>query len=207
MQIREWRAARRIVHPIVKPTIAHEDIRVGHAGARDRRRVAASRLFQAGIDRTALGIVHSDDCGLTRVLALKKPALGRDVPRHASVTVEVVGAQIEQHRNIGSQRRSEIDLVGGQLNHVSAVAGQLREVKNRYSDIAANSDRNAARLKQMARQNRRCGFSVGAGNRRDLADGFFAGKQFDIPDDVAIRIAGRDHERMRRRMVKRDPRT
>ncbi len=121
-----------------------------------------------------------------------QPLLDRCIILHCPMPVDMIRRQVEMNANARRQRRREIDLERGALDHVDAVIGRRLQREDCRANIAAHLHVAARLAQDMRNERRRGGFSVGAGDghegcvRRDL--GALAAEQLDIADDLDARL-------------------
>ena len=101
-------------------------------------------------------IVNPDDRGLLRFAAREDPGLGCNVVREITVTLDVIGRNVEQNRDVTDQRANQIELEGRKLQHVDAVIFHRIEIEHGRADIAAQLDIQTGLLEQMRSQCRSC---------------------------------------------------
>ena len=66
-------------------------------------------------------------------LVAEDALLGLDIARHAAVAVEMVGRDVQQHRDVERQAAGEFELIGTQLQHVNSVLARAPRAAARGS--------------------------------------------------------------------------
>ena len=66
-------------------------------------------------------------------------ALDAGISVDAVIAVEMIGADVEQHGDVAIEAMGQIDLIGGQLEHIDAALRQRLLAEDRKADIAAPS--------------------------------------------------------------------
>ena len=130
--------------------------------------------------------------------------LGRDIPVHVAVPVEMVGGDVEQHRDIEGERLDQVELKRTRLQNINPVRAERRQRQRRRAEIAADFDPLSGLAENVADQRRRRRFAVGAGNPDITRRRLRASEQFDIADDLDPGLAGTHHCRMRLGKGQRD---
>ena len=124
-----------------------------------------------GIGHGAAVIIIAADNGRTiRRQHIEKPAFGRDISSHVTMPVEVVGAQICQHRDIGRKRFKQVNLIRRQFQHINRrrVFGGALKIQHRMADIAAEPHRSPAGGQKMRDERACCRLAIGARDRNDF---------------------------------------
>ena len=108
---------------------------------------------------------------------------------------------IEQNTNGRVEGGSQVDLIGGNFDHIDAVAAQRCEREDRGSDIAANLGVAASDAQEMSGKRRGRRFAVGAGDGDEWDVGglapTLATEQFDIADHLDCCGSGQQDRPMR----------
>ena len=149
------------------------------------RRDAA--LDQLGIDGARRLVVDADHGAVADLLAGEDVLLGGDIARQIAMAIDVVGRDVEPHRDMGVEGLQQFELVGRQLQHVEAALAQRRQVERAAADIAADLAAHAGLGEDMADQRRRRRLAVGAGDGDEPRLVLGARQQLDVADD---RLAG-----------------
>ena len=154
-----------------------------------------------------VAVVDADHRAAARLDARRHQRLERGVVRHGAMAVEMILADVEQHADRGLERRRQIDLIGGDFQHVSAAGGEGRQRQGGHADIAAHLHVAAGRGQQMRGERGGGRLAVGAGDgdqRAILAvGGALAAEQFDVADDVDLGLVRQPHAPMRLRVGER----
>ena len=108
-----------------------------------------------------LGLVHANN-STVRAALRKKPPLGRKIPAHPVMTVQMVRREVGKHRNIRRQRPRQLGLIGAELKHNHIARQWLINVQNPTANIARQLCCLARRLNQMGNQSRCRRFAVRA---------------------------------------------
>src|SRR5690606_23857982 len=95
---------------------------------------------QVGVNPLAPGVVCPDQGDSAVLLRGEYPRLGRNIPLHAAVPVEVVGTDVGQDGHVGGEGGGQVQLVAGDLDDVDGVRGRLRQGQDADADIAADVD-------------------------------------------------------------------
>jgi hypothetical protein len=109
------------------------------------------------------------------------------------IPVEMVGGDIQQHRNVAIEALREVDLIARQLEHIDAAFWQRVLGEDRQADVAAHRRRHARGLEDVVDERGRRRFAVGAGDADDLVRrelGAGAGEELDVADDFEARLTG-----------------
>ncbi len=116
----------------------------------------------------------------------------------------MIGGEIGQHRHVRREAGRQIDLIGGNLQHIDRPGRGRSQIERGPADIAADLGGVAAGGQDMADQRGRRRFAVGAGHRNHgravrLTCGAtdFAHEDFEIADDLDAGLARGNHHRMR----------
>jgi hypothetical protein len=117
-----------------------------------------------------------------------------------------VGRDVEEHGDVESERRDQLELERAQLQHIGAVGAERLEAERRRPEIAADLDGLSGSSENVADQRRRGRFAVGAGDADGVRVRLRAAQQFDIADDRHAGGAGARHRRVRRGEAVRDTR-
>ena len=123
----------------------------------------------------------------------EQPRLGRGIGLEPVITVEMIGRDVEQHRDIAIERLRQVDLIARQLQHIDAALRQRLLLKDRQPDVSAESRRNAGGLQNVVDQRDGSGLTVRAGNADDLVRrqrGARLGEELDVADDGRVFGAG-----------------
>ena len=173
---------------IIQHAIHDKDAAPQHFANRDRPGGDALAR-QLGENRRAIAVIHADN-GLT-VLGhlMEKPLLDGGIILHAAVTVDMVGREVRQQRDIGFEAGRQVNLEAGHFQHIKTARARRRQFQHRVADIAADLGIKSGMGQDMADQRRGGGFAVcaGDGDHRGAArlcgiGADFAGEQFDIAD-------------------------
>ena len=158
----------------------------------NQKTCARVRLGQSG----AGGIICIQDCEIFRLLVLKDARLGVGVGLERAVAVEVIGRDVEHHRNSRTKRLDRLQLETRYLEHHDGVGLRLLDQGNcRRADIAADRSREAARRDNFTRQSRGRCLSVRPGDSDDVL-GQKLGCQLNLTDHGLAHRAGL-HQRRR----------
>jgi hypothetical protein len=179
------------------------------------------RPLQPVGDRAADGVVDADHRGAAFFHPRKHPRLDGGIGLKRAVAVEMVGGDVEKAGGVGRKLRREIDLEGGQLEHIDEIRGKRLKIKHRLADIAAERHTLARFAEQMGGERRRGRFAIGASDHHDPAGRAFlcmlAKEELGVADDLHTSLpraghgpmrvwmrqgnAGREHERGEARPV------
>ena len=151
---------------------------------RNRNDLAAAAAGKLGVDAAADVVVDADNRSLRRSPAREDAGLGRDVVREVTVALDVVRRDVEQHRDVAHQRADQVELEGGELQHVDAVLLQRLEIEHGNADVAAELHLAARRLQQMRGKRAGCRLAVGTGDAHDPARRARAGKELHVADHL-----------------------
>ncbi len=183
-------------HPRSKPSAAapRPDTRTTFLPARAMRVGRCACPIVVDADHRSIGICD-------------QPLLDGGVILHRAMAVEVIFRHVKQNTDGGFQRGREIDLVGGNLQHVGAIFRERLERQCRHADIAAHLRIAAGAFEQVINQRRGGRFAVGAGDGDERASsagfGALAAKQFNVADDLDLGGARQRRGPMRLRMRER----
>ena len=162
------------------------------------QRLAAARPLAQG-HRTCLRIAHSEHGVAIGVLHREQSCLGACIIGKIGITIEMVGRDVEQGRDVARQRLRDIDLVARQFEHVDPVRGQRILAEDRLADIAPHQARHARLFEQVVDQRGGGRLAVGPGNPDDAVRRKLVAhlrKQLDIADQRDVRALGRGDDRM-----------
>ena len=141
-------------------------------------------------NRPARLILSRDHRDMPRRLHREQPRLARHIAFEPIVAVEMIGRDVEQHRDIAVEAIGQVDLIAGQFQHIDAhplqVRLQRRLAQHRQADIAAHDCRIARLFDDMMDQRRRGRLAIGAGDADDLVRRQRRpgeSEQFDVADD------------------------
>ena len=110
----------------------------------------------------------------------------------------MVGVQIQEHRNPGSEGRGELELKTGDLDHMNRFRCRVFDLRaQRRADIAADQRRPPPCLQHPPKQHRRCRLALRAGDRHDPA-AQPSRRQLDLTDDGRTVIPSHIQHRQRR---------
>ena len=124
------------------------------------------------------------------VLRGKDALLGQRVVLKGAVPVEMIGRDVQDHRDLRMELFRAFELEAGNLQHrPRAFAALIDEAHHRHADVAGDQRRQTRLLQDFAGQRRRRGFAVGAGDGQDLAFQKARG-QFQLADHRAAEVAG-----------------
>ena len=149
-----------------------------------------------GARRLVLGADHGAIAG---ALPGKDVLLGGHVARNIAMAIDMVRRDVEPHRDVGVEGLQQLELVGGELQHVEAALAERREIERTAADIAADFAARTGLLEDVADQRRRRRLAVGACDGDELRLWLRPGQQFDIADDRLAGGARHDRDGMRRR--------
>ena len=120
------------------------------------------------LHRPGDGVLVPQHSPAGRLLIQQDVALCVDILLHILMVIQVVGGHIGHHRHLGALAHTD-ELEAGQLHHRHILRGDLgQHGQQRRTDIAAQVDPAARRLKEFGDQGRRGGLAVRAGHRHDL---------------------------------------
>ena len=149
----------------------------GNAGTRRHLALDVARGLVFGADHDAVaGVLASEDV-----------LFCRHVAREIAMPVDMVGRDVEPHRDVGMEGLEQFELIGGKLQHVEAAFAERLEVERTAPDIAADFAAGAGLLEDVADQRRRRRLAVGAGDGDEPRPGLRPCQQLDVADD---RLAG-----------------
>ena len=113
-------------------------------------------------DPRVVVVEHRDVVGL---LTGEHPELGLGVRLQRAVPIEMVGRDVEQHADAGSQLVDVLELEARQLAHDPRALAQLtNEARDGVADVAGHRARNSSGLEHRAGQARRGRLAVRAGD-------------------------------------------
>ena len=115
--------------------------------ARDGNGLDAVALRQRGTNGARMFVVDADD---GRARAVEDRALGGDIACHAAVTIQMIGADVQQQRHVEDGRGRDLELVGRHLQHVDAVRAEGRQGQGGRAQIAAHGHLAARRFQDVA---------------------------------------------------------
>ena len=125
-----------------------------------------------------------------RRLVFEDAGFGRDVVLHRTVTVEVIGRDVEDRRDMRTEGLDRLQLEARNLQHNPGVRRRLLDKGNcRRADISPDQRLTSARGDDFAGQRGGGGFAVGAGDGHDLSFEE-ARRQLDFSDDRDAETAG-----------------
>ena len=159
----------------------------GDRGLELHRHGRDAALDQLGIDGARRLVVDADHGAVADLLAGEDVLLGGDIARQIAMAIDMVGRDVEPHRDMGVEGLQQFELVGRQLQHVEAALAQRRQVERAAADIAADLAAHAGLGEDMADQRRRRRLAVGAGDGDEPRLVLGARQQLDVADD---RLAG-----------------
>lgn len=155
----------------------------GAARAPDvRRQLPAERIVDVD-DRRARGRCGRDE----------HRALGVAVGAHGSVSVEVFGREVREHRDVGPERRRRLELKARHLADDPAAARGRRQRRTELR-VACQLGRMTGPLEHRAAQLRGRGLAVRARHAHDRRRAQ-SPAQLELVDDLQSTIAGRADER------------
>ncbi len=85
---------------------------------------------------------------ITRLLLCKESVFGGGIGHHRPVTVEVVGLDIEQHRDFGMESRSLLQLEGAGFHHRPGAGGVVEDGRRERQAVVAGGNRRLAGQRQ-----------------------------------------------------------
>ena len=136
----------------------------------------------------------------------KDPFLGRDITGQSTMTIEMVGRYVQQHRHVAGQRRRQFELVGAELKDIDPIRSHRLKLQRRSADITADLRRHPGRLQNVTDQRRGGRFSIGSGDTDDPGLRTGADQQFDIANDRRLLRPRPLGDRVRRWMGVRNAR-
>ena len=188
--------------PLHQPTTAQADP-VHVVDARHPSVVAVRRRHcdrdeggQPPGDALAIGVIDADHGDGALGLFLKDAALGGHIAGHAAVAVQMVRADVGQHRHVRAEAAGQVQLVGRDLDHIDGVRRRLGQGQHPDADVAPHMNRAARLAEDPADQGGGGGLAVGAGDGDDLGPLHLgqrrqgAGEQLDVAHDPHARVLG-----------------
>ena len=148
------------------------------------------------VDGAGAIVVDADHRRARRRLAVENQLFGGNVVVHGAVAVQVIGADIEQHRHVEGDRHGEFELEGGHLQHIGPALAQGIEVKRRNAQVAAHFRLAARDLQDVPDEGRGGGLAVGAGDPDESRFALGADQQLGVADDLEAGGAGHFDHRM-----------
>jgi len=116
------------------------------------------------------GIVGVEHRPVVHGLVREDPRLRRRVLGEVDVVVEMVGREIEQHRNPRTERFGRLQLKAARFDDVDGALGRLVDLRaQRVADVAADENVIARFIEHPARQRRRRRFPLRSRDRDDPA--------------------------------------
>ena len=149
-----------------------------------RQNAAPAPARQFGVNAPADIVVDAQNGDLRRGAAREDARFRGDVVGEAAMALQMVGRDVEQHGHVADQRAHEVELEGGDFQHIDAFGGQRRQIQHRRADIAAQPHAQAGSPDQMGDQRGSGGFAVGAGHPHHPAGRARAREQLHIPEDL-----------------------
>ena len=134
-----------------------------------------------------LGIDRSTTAEPLRRLHREQPRLRRGIGLEPLIPIEMIGRDVEQHRDVAVEALGQVDLVARQFEDIDAAFGERVLRQDRQADVAAHQARHARGLEDVVDQRGGGRLAVGAGDADDLVRrkvGAGAGEQFDVADDL-----------------------
>ena len=118
---------------------------------------------------------------------------------HGAMAVKMVRRQIRQYADVWMQPRHQVDLEGGQLQHIDAVLHRLAQQEHRGANVAANVGVKAGGAQHMPGQGGRRRLAIGAGDGDDLctSQSCLTREDFGIADNLDSGMAGLQHRPVR----------
>ena len=155
-------------------------------------------------DQFAMAVISADD---------RSPGTGNEtllhvrIVLHRTMTIEMVGRQVEQDSGSRVQRRGKIDLVGRAFDHIEPPIPGRIERQNGPADIATKLRIATTCFEDMGNQCRGGRFAVGPGDRDERAIRRMSSplphEDLDVADDLDTGIAGKADRPVRFRMGER----
>ena len=192
---------------VIEFAVEHIDPAGHRAVGRDGDDPAIVPGFEEGADLPAVAVVDADDGDAVGVAAIEDPALGGDVTIHGAVTVDVVGRDVDQHRDVEHVREDELELIGGEFEDIGARGAERIERQHRRPEIAADRRLLAGGFEDVADQRRDRGLAVGAGDADEPGAGLGPRHELDVADDLEPAGARLRRDRMGFRMGVGNPGT
>ena len=154
------RCARRSSRP--RPPCLRRSCRRARTAARRRR--AAARQLQ---HRRIVGVDHRPVAG---VLVLEDPRLRRRVRLDARMPIEVIGREVQHHRDPRMERVDLLELKAARLDDVQRVGRRAADLRaQRRADVAADRHLESGRFEHPPGQRRRRRLPLRAGDRDHAA--------------------------------------
>ena len=116
---------------------------------RDTADVSPGRRGPFG-NRGAPVIVDAAQRGIARMLAGEHARLHGGVVLHGAMSIKVIRCQIGEDADLRVEPRHQVDLEGGQLQHIDAALHRLAQQEHRLADIAADVHVEAGLLQHVA---------------------------------------------------------
>ncbi len=197
-----------LLGPAVKivdqPTIDRIDATHGLERAGNGDDPARIILPEIAEDVAARRVVDADNDGGATALAVEDTTLGGDIAVPPAMAVEVIRADVQQHRHVAMEGEGGLELIGRQLEHIESLLVQPLQGQGRRADIAADRRRAAGLVQDVADQGGRGRLAVGAGDAENLGFGLGAGQKLDVAHHVAAGALHRNHGGVRLWMPVRD---
>ena len=127
----------------------------------------ATRTSRGRSSRWIVGVQHDP---VSRRLVGENARFGVGVLRDVGVAIEVVGREVQQHRDPRLEGVDAFQLKAARFNHVDCVLGRFVDLSAEgTADVAADEDVMAAGFEHSAGQRRRGRLALGPGDRDDAA--------------------------------------
>ena len=114
--------ARARLAAIVEPAVDDVDSILEGTADGERQQVAPAGGAKLIEQRLAMGVVDADQRPVARLLVAQNAALGAQVAAHAAMPLEMVRAQVQDHRHAAAQLVGQLQLVGRQLQDIDVFA-------------------------------------------------------------------------------------
>ena len=115
---------------------------------------------------TTLPFVHADHRTIRAAFG-KQPALGREIPTHACVAIQMIRREVGENRDVRCQCPRQISLIARQFKHHDTPVLRRVQIEHAAPDVAGKF-RRPARLEQDVVHEGRCRrLAVGPGDRND----------------------------------------
>ncbi len=197
------RIAARGVHD---PVGLHVDAVRQRPARRHAQQPLAGALDAVG-SRGRPVVVDPDDRGAALLHSGDQALLHRRIVAQRSMTIQVVLGDVDENADRRIERRREVDLVGGDLDHVHTTRPRRLEREDGGADIAADLGIVTGGAREMGGERSGGRLAVGAGDRHERGGGrlaaTLAAEQLDVADHLDRRSLRAPDRPVRRRMGER----